>query len=129
MLHRNAALRFDPLQGCFLNEIHFQPKILTVMKTKLMLAALLASAAITQASPPISPAKIKKPLRISQITSIFPQAPPSAPAQPASAGTGGAASSNAGASSTAAPVAEPKISKRAKARTFLNHPVTAPGPH
>ncbi|WP_395738246.1 hypothetical protein [Prosthecobacter sp.] len=103
------------------------------MKTKLMLASLLAFAAIAQAGPPISPAKIKKPLRISQIKSIFPQAPPSAPAAPAGTAAGGSAttagSAGTAASSAAAPVAEPKISKRAKARPFLNHPVTAPGPH
>ncbi|WP_395751563.1 hypothetical protein [Prosthecobacter sp.] len=99
------------------------------MKTKLMFATLLAFAAIAQAGPPISPAKIKKPLHISQIKSIFPQAPPSAPVQPAPAGGAATTTTGAAASSAAAPVAEPKISKRAKLRTFLNHPITAPGPH
>lgn len=94
------------------------------MKTKLMLIALLGSAAIAQAGPPISPAKVKKPLHISQINGIFHHTEPSASAQP---GSTGEASSGGAAPVDAVPAAPAK--PRAKLRPFLNHPVTAPGPH
>lgn len=95
------------------------------MKMKLMLAALLASASLAQAGPAISPAKIKRPLRISQIKSIFHHSEPSAPARQASvpvqqAGAGGN-------SSTAAPVPSP-VSKKVHLNPFPNHPVGSAGP-
>jgi anti-sigma factor RsiW len=82
------------------------------MKTKLMLAALLASAALAQAGPTMTPAKSKAPLHLSQVKSIFRRSEPSAPVQQASTG---------------APIASP-VSKKVHVKTFLNHPVTAPGP-
>ncbi|WP_395746397.1 hypothetical protein [Prosthecobacter sp.] len=97
------------------------------MKTKLMLAVLLAAASVAQAGPPMTPAKVKKPLRISQIKGIFSRSQPSVPAQ--QGGTGGAASSG-GAAAPSAPAPEvtnPPV-KKTHVRTFLNHPVTAPGP-
>jgi len=107
------------------------------MKTKLMLAALLAFASLAQAGPPITPAKIKRPLHLSQVTSIFPRAEPTAPAPQASVPVQqGSASaqqasagvpSSAGAASTAAPVTSP-VSRKVHLNTFLNHPKTAPGP-
>lgn len=93
------------------------------MKTKLMLASLLAFASLAQAGPPMTPAKIKKPLHISQVTSIFKHHEPSVPAEPASAGVSSAGS----ATSTAAPVEAP-VSKKVHLNTFLNHPKTAAGP-
>ncbi|MHB1080497.1 MAG: hypothetical protein ACYC67_13920 [Prosthecobacter sp.] len=93
------------------------------MKTKLMFAALLAFASLAQAGPPMTPAKIKRPLRLSQVTSIFAPSAPSAPVQPVSAGVPSAGS----ATSTIAPVEAP-VSKKVHLNTFLNHPKTAPGP-
>ena len=118
------------------------PTLPSAMKTKLMFAALLASAALAQAGPPISPAKVKRPLRLSMVTSIFHRSEPSAPVQqtsvpaqkaaaPAQKATAGVPSAG-GATSTAVPsTAEPipsPVSKKVHVRTFLNHPVTAPGP-
>lgn len=107
------------------------------MKTKLMLAALLASASMAQAGPPITPAKIKRPLHLSQVTSIFPRSEPKAPAPQASVPVqqGSAAAqqasagvpSSAGATSTVAPVTS-TVSRKVHLNTFLNHPKTAPGP-
>ena len=102
------------------------------MKTKLMLAALLASASMAQAGPPITPAKIKRPLRLSQVTSIFPRSEPKAPAQQASApvqqGSAAVQQASAGVSaSTAAPVTVP-VSKKVHLNTFLNHPTASAGP-
>lgn len=94
------------------------------MKTKLMLATMLAYASIAQAGPPISPAKIKKPLHLSQVKSLFRKSEPSAPEPQATACT-----ATAGAASTAAPSAAASASsKKVHVRPFLNHPVTAPGP-
>ncbi len=103
------------------------------MKTKLMLVALLASASMAQAGPPISPAKVKQPLRLSQVTSIFHRSEPIAPVQPApSPGKHANAGVSSGATSTVTPSAvEPvpsPVSKKVHVRTFLNHPITAPGP-
>lgn len=100
------------------------------MKTKLMLAALLASASLAQAGPPMTPAKIKRPLRLSQVTSIFRHSEPSAPVQQAGAPTqqtSAGVPSAGGATSTVAPVPVP-VSKKVHLNTFLNHPKTAPGP-
>ncbi len=107
------------------------------MKTKLMLAALLAFASLAQAGPPITPAKIKRPLHLSQVTSIFPRSEPKAPAPQASVPVqkGSAAvkqataavPSTAEATSTAAPETSP-VSRKVHLNTFLNHPKTAPGP-
>ena len=114
------------------------------MKTKLMLAALLAFASLAQAGPPITPAKIKRPLHISQVTSIFPRAEPTAPAPqanvPVQKGSTevkqkGASAQQANtvvpstveATSTAAPVSSP-VSRKVHLNTFLNHPKTAAGP-
>jgi|GEM_PF-1032446 len=123
------------------------------MKTKLMLVALLASASMAQAGPPITPAKIKRPLPFSQITSIFPRSEPTAPVQQASAPVqqGSAAVHKASASvqqasapaqkgsaavkqvsaesatSTETPITSP-VSRKVHLNTFLNHPKTAPGP-
>lgn len=98
------------------------------MKTKLMLVSLLASASLVQAGPPITPAKVKRPLHISQIKSIFPHAEPSAPVQKTHEG----ASSAASATSPVVPSAETPdtgaASKKVHLNTFLNHPKTAPGP-
>ena len=99
------------------------------MKTKLMLVALLASASLAQAGPPITPAKIKRPLHLSQVTSIFARSEPTTPAQPASAAAPAAGGATGTVSTqTAAPVAASPVSKKVHVRTFLNHPVTAPGP-
>ena len=109
------------------------------MKTKLMLAALLAFASMAQAGPPMTPAKIKRPLHLSQVTSIFPRSEPVAPVPQASAPVHQAGSSDqkasasvqqvsaAEATSTAAPITAP-VSKKVHLNTFLNHPKTAPGP-
>ncbi|OYW78022.1 MAG: hypothetical protein B7Z37_01405 [Verrucomicrobia bacterium 12-59-8] len=77
------------------------------MKTKLILAALMASAVVAQATPAITPAKVKAPLHIGQIKGVFHKI-----AQKPSA----------------APVA-PGGQKVAAAGPFLNHPESAPGPH
>ncbi|MFC5456223.1 hypothetical protein [Prosthecobacter fluviatilis] len=77
------------------------------MKTKLMLVVVLASAAVAQATPPITPAKAKAPLHLSQVKGVFHRI-----AQKPSA----------------APVAA-NGQKVAAASPFLNHPETAPGPH
>ena len=102
------------------------------MKTTLMLAALLAFASMAQAGPPMTPAKTKAPLHLSQVKSIFHRSEPiasvqqtSVPAQKAAAGVpsaGGATST-----ATAEPITSP-VSKKVHVRTFLNHPITAPGP-
>ena len=114
------------------------------MTTKLMLAALLAFASLAQAGPPITPAKIKRPLHLSQVTSIFPRSEPTAPAPQASVPvqkgsaavkqasasaqqSAAAVPSTAEATSTAAPVTSP-VSRKVHLNTFLNHPKTAPGP-
>lgn len=109
------------------------------MKTKLMLAALLASASMALAGPPMTPAKIKRPLHLSQITSIFPRSEPKAPAQQASVpvqqGSADVKQASApvqkasaeGATSTAAPVTTP-VSKKVHLNTFLNHPTASAGP-
>ena len=99
------------------------PSLPSAMKTKLMLAALLASASLTQAGPPMTPAKIKRPLRLSQVTSIFAPSAPSAPVQQASA----AVPSAGGATTTVVPVEAP-VSKKVHLNTFLNHPVGSAGP-
>ncbi len=104
------------------------------MKTKLTLAALLASASLTLAGPPITPAKIKRPLHISQVTSIFRPSEPTAPVQHAS--TGGAntavaprSTSTSTTTTTVAPIESPVVvSRKVHLNTFLNHPVSAPGP-
>lgn len=79
------------------------------MKTKLILAALLASAAVAQATPAITPAKVKgkAPLHISDVKSVFHKIAHK---------------------SSAAPVA-PNSQKVVAAGPFLNHPETAAGPH
>lgn len=114
------------------------------MKMKLMLAAILVSASLVQAGPPITPAKIKRPLHLSQVTSIFRRSEPSVPAQQASVPAqqasapvqqsgaavqqGSAAVPSAGIDTgAAAPVAAP-VSRKVHLNTFLNHPKTAPGP-
>lgn len=101
------------------------------MKTNLILAALLASAALVQAGPPITPAKIKKPLHISQVKSIFPHAEPAVPAAPAAPvhkdGATTQQVSAGGATTAAEPVPQP-VSKKVHLNTFLNHPKTSPGP-
>ena len=109
------------------------------MKTKLMLAALLAFASLAQAGPPITPAKIKRPLHLSQVTSIFPRAEPTAPAPAPQASVpvqkgnaavkqaSASAPSSEGANNTAAPETSP-VSRKVHLNTFLNHPKTAPGP-
>ena len=77
------------------------------MKTKLMLIALLASAAVAQATPAITPAKVKAPLHISNVKGVLhkiAQKPNAAPVAP-----GG--------------------QKVAAVGPFLNHPDSAPGPH
>jgi len=97
------------------------------MKTNLMLIALLASASLVQAGPPITPAKVKRPLHISQIKSIFPHSEPSVPAQ-----SHEGASSAGTATSPVVPSAEipdtGAASKKVHLNTFLNHPKTAAGP-
>lgn len=77
------------------------------MKTKLMLVALLASAAFAQATPAITPAKAKAPLHLGSVKGVFHRI-----AQKPSA----------------APVA-PSGQKVVAAGPFLNHPDSAPGPH
>jgi hypothetical protein len=77
------------------------------MKMKLMLVALLASAAFAQATPAITPAKTKAPLHLGNVKGVFHkivQKP------------------------GAAPVA-PNGHKVVAAGPFLNHSETAPGPH
>jgi len=95
------------------------------MKTKLMLAAMLASISIAQAGPPITPAKIKKPLHISQVKSIFHHSEPTAPVQKDSASVqqNGAE----GAANTTEAATKP-VSKKVHLNTFPNHPTSAPGP-
>lgn len=88
------------------------------MKTILTLAALLASASLIQAGPAITPAKVKRPLQISQVKSLFHRSQPSVTSAGGATGT---------ASTTTAAVSP--VSKKVHVRTFLNHPVTAPGPH
>jgi len=97
------------------------------MKTTLMLAALLTSVSMVQAGPPITPAKVKKPLHISQVKSIFHHSEPAVPAAPAAPVHKGGASTAAGDASTAEPAPQP-VSKKVHLNTFPNHPVTAPGP-
>ncbi len=99
------------------------PTLPPAMKTKLMLTALLAFASLAQAGPPMTPAKIKRPLRLSQVTSIFAPSAPSAPVQPATASVPSAG----GATTTVAPVEAP-VSKKVHLNTFLNHPVGSAGP-
>ncbi|WP_395746400.1 hypothetical protein [Prosthecobacter sp.] len=70
------------------------------MKMKLMLAALLASAAFAQATPAITPAKSKASLHLNNVKSIFHR-------------------------SVQRPVTGPKVANG----PFLNHPDSAPGPH
>jgi hypothetical protein len=77
------------------------------MKTKLMLVVVLASAAVAQATPPITSAKVKAPLHLSNVKGVFHKV-----AQKPGA----------------APIA-PGAQKVAAAGPFLNHPDTAPGPH
>lgn len=77
------------------------------MKTKLMLIALLGSAAVAQATPAITPAKVKAPHHISHVKGVFHKI-----AQ----------------KSSAAPVAHGSQNVVA-AGPFLNHPDSAPGPH
>jgi len=77
------------------------------MKTKLMLVALVASAAVAQATPAITPAKSKAPIHLGSVKGLLHkivQKP------------------------SAAPVA-PSGQKVAAAGPFLNHQETAPGPH
>ncbi len=123
----------------------YNPNLQSAMKTKLMFAALLASASLVQAGPPITPAKIKRPLHLSQVTSIFRRSEPSVtaqqagvPAQQASAPVqqkssaavqqgSAAVPSAAGDTSTAVPVTSP-VSRKVHLNTFRNHPKTAPGP-
>lgn len=122
------------------------------MKTKLVIAAILASASMAQAGPPMTPAKIKKPLHLSQVKSIFPHAEPSVPApkesapvskesataqkESASAKKGSKAGTPAQQASTSVqqadsgtsePTAAP-VSRKVHLNTFLNHPSSAPGP-
>ena len=120
------------------------PTLPSAMKTKLMLVALLASASMAQAGPPITPAKIKRPLPFSQITSIFPRAEPTAPAPQASVPVqkGSAAVKQTGASAQQATAGVPSsveatntaasetspVSRKVHLNTFLNHPKTAAGP-
>lgn len=117
------------------------------MKTKLMLAALLAAASIAQAGPPMTPAKVKnQPLHISQIKGIFSRSQSSAPVPQQGATTAAAATSNAKTAATSnakaaasaasaavpsapAPIVTKPAVKKVHVTTFLNHPVTAPGPH
>jgi hypothetical protein len=115
------------------------------MKMKLMIAAILASASMAHAGPPITPAKIKKPLHLSQVKSIFPHAEPTVPAQKetapvqkesASVKKGSKAGTPAQQASTSVqqadsgtsePTAAP-VSRKVHLNTFLNHPSSAPGP-
>ncbi|MBB5032841.1 hypothetical protein [Prosthecobacter vanneervenii] len=97
------------------------------MKTTLMVAALLASMSMAQAGPPITPAKIKKPLHLSQVKSIFRQPEPAVPAAPVTTVQKDGATTAAGAVSTTEPAPQP-VSKKVHLNTFLNHPSSAPGP-
>lgn len=101
------------------------------MKTTLMVAALLASMSMAQAGPPITPAKIKKPLHLSQVKSIFRQPEPAVPAAPVTTvqkdGATAQQASVAGAATAAEPAPQP-VSRKVHLNTFLNHPSSAPGP-
>lgn len=101
------------------------------MKTKLMLAATLASISIAQAGPPITPAKIKKPLHISQVKSIFHHSEPVVPAAtaaPVQKDSTAAQQAGSGAVTSAAEPAPQPVSRKVHLNTFLNHPTSAPGP-
>lgn len=78
------------------------------MKTKLMLVALMASAAFAQATPAITPAKVKAPHRIGHVKGVFHTIAQKPVARPAVPG-------------------DQKVV--AATGPFLNHPETAPGPH
>ena len=104
----NTPARQPNAKGCIPDPFQpTQPTILSAMKTKLMLVVVLASAAVAQATPPITPAKAKAPLHLSQLKGVFHRV-----AQKPSA----------------APVAA-NAHKVAAATPFPNHPETAPGPH
>lgn len=79
------------------------------MKTLLMLAALLATAAVAQATPRMSKPKIKHPVHhTKQVRTIFHLTDHHTPAQQRNVGSEG---------------------HRVASGPVLNHPETAPGPH